>query len=325
MKNNSFDEIAKVLLGAEKIVLYPHIGMDGDAVGSCSALALGLIQKGKDASVYVTENIPGNLAFMDLGFFHSDESRAKAADISVCVDCGDLTRIKGREEAFLSAETTVCLDHHMTSEPFCEYSYIDGNQAATGQIVYECLKAMNVEFTKEIADRLFASITSDTGNFQYSNTQKKSFDIASEMLDYGLNPNEISISLYESNRLEKIRIESRAIDKMESICGGKVLIANVTQKMLRETGAVMDETNGIVATMRSVGGCEVAVLLKEYKKDEIKVSMRSKNCCDVAKIAASFGGGGHIRAAGFTLSCNMAEAVETIKKTFIEEMGSLDD
>lgn len=325
MKNNSIEEIAKVLLSGEKIVLYPHIGMDGDAVGSCSALCEALLRAGKDASVFVIEDVPENLSFLCGDFFHSDGEKAASADISVCVDCGDLGRIKGREQEFLSAETTVCVDHHNTSKPFCMYNHIDGSQAATGQLIYELIKAMNIEIQKETAGRIFAALLTDTGGFQYSNTQKETFDIASDLMDKGLNPNDVSVEIFENDRLEKIKIESMSIDCMRSFCGGKVLMAYVSQEMLEESGAYMNETNGIVSKLRSVRGAEVAVFVKEKAKNDIKISMRSKKYVDVSKIAAAFNGGGHVRAAGFSMECSLQEALMSLEKILEKEMEKYND
>lgn len=325
MKNNSIEEIAKVLLGGEKIVLYPHIGMDGDAVGSCSALCEALLRAGKEASVYIIEDVPENLSFLCGDFFHNDGEKAASADISVCVDCGDLGRIKGREQAFLSAATTVCIDHHNTSDPFCIYNHIDGSQAATGQLIYKLIKAMNIEIKKETAGRIFAALLTDTGGFQYSNTQKETFDIASDLMDKGLNPNDVSVEIFENDRLEKIKIESMSIDRMRSLCGGKVLMAYVSQEMLEESGAYMNETNGIVSKLRSVRGVEVAVFVKEKAKNDIKISMRSKKYVDVSKIAAAFDGGGHVRAAGFSMECSLQEALMSLEKILEKEMEKYND
>ena len=321
--NNSFDEIAKVMLDAQTVLLYPHINMDGDALGSCAALCKALRMAGKQAYILIEESIPLNLQFMDKGYCTTDTGILEEPDLSVCVDCGEMSRFPGRRETFLKGKTSMCLDHHHTTSAFCQYNYIDDQAAAAGEIVYEVLRAMGTPQDAEIGEALFAALTTDTGNFQYSNTTKKSFEIMTDIFDWGVDTNKVSVELYENVRPERKYIESKALGTMELIGGGKGAIAYVTDEMMKETGALPEETDLVVQELRSISGVEYAAFLKEKETGLIRISLRAKRKGDVAAIAEKLGGGGHVKAAGGTLHMPMKEALEVVKKELEESIKKL--
>lgn len=325
MKNNTFKEIGAVLLQAEKILLYPHINLDGDALGSSAALCRALRKMGKTCYILIEDEIPANLAFLDRGYCTADQRIIARPDLSVCIDCGDEGRFAKRAAKFREAPVTVCIDHHATTKYFCDFNYVDSEAAAAGELIYHLLNAMNAEIDKEIGEAIFAAITTDTGNFQYSNTSKTSHEIVARLYDAGIDTAEVSVALYENVRLAKILIKNWVLETMSTICEGRGVIAYVTQEMLKETGAVMDETEGIVSELRSIQGVEIAALIKESEENVIRVSLRSKAYADVAKIAAALGGGGHARAAGCTLHCSLTDAFDKIKENITESFAETDD
>ena len=318
--NDSLSVIAEVLLSAEKTVLYPHENMDGDALGSCVALALALRQKGKDALILIDEKITYDLAFMESDLITRDFDAAMNADLSVLVDSGDIKRIGARGEVFLTGKETLCIDHHRTSAPFCRYNLIDPDAAAAGLLIFDVIKAMGAEGTADMANALFAAITTDTGKFQYSNTDKKTHLVTAELYDWGLDHLFVSNEIYENNRPERMMIESMAILAASYYAGGKLAMTFITQEMLKASGADMSETDTVIPKLRSIRGVEVAAVLKEEETDKIKVSLRSKSSYDVAAVAQAEGGGGHIRAAGFTLNLTMDEAFDHTKKAILSRM-----
>lgn len=321
MKNNILTEIAKVLAEKQNIIIYPHINMDGDALGSAAALCKGLRDLGKNCYILIEDDIPGNLLFLDKGYTTHDQDIIENPEVSVCVDCGEEKRFPKRAEKFQQGEITICIDHHATTKFICDYNYVDSGRAATGELIYDLLCEMGVLIDKEIGEAVFAAITTDTGNFQYSNTSKKSHEIMAALYDAGIDANDISIELYENVRIEKIMIENKVMSTLELLCDGKAAICYMTEAMLTETGATGDETDGVVQKMRSISGVEIAAFLKEQGDGKVKASLRSKRYADVAAIASSFGGGGHIRAAGCTMECTMEEAMYRIKEKIKESIS----
>ena len=318
--NDTLKEIGQHFMNAEIILLFPHENADGDALGSCTALCKALRMKGKDAYVLIEGDMAEFLKFLDKGYCSRDLDVIKDPDICACIDCGDVDRFKERKDKFFSGKTKICIDHHVTSDPEVDYRYIDGGAAATGEIIFKLFKAMDIEMDQEMAEALFAAITTDTGNFQYSNTTKESHLITGELYDAGIDANKVSVEIYETVRPERTKLQALVLSRMEIFADGEGAIACVTQDMLKETGTTMDETEGIASTLRSVKGVQIAAFLKEKETGEIKVSLRAKRKGDVSKIGAAHGGGGHVKAAGCSLYCSLEEAVETIKKEVTESL-----
>ena len=316
MKNNSLKEIAEALKTGNSICLYPHENMDGDAFGSTVALAIALRSLGKDAFVYYTEELPDNLAFMDKGYVTTDDEKAKNADISMLVDCGEPARLGVRKDVFSYGKTSLCIDHHLTSEPSCDYNYVDPTEAATGQIAFELIKELGVEPNPEMGNALYAALITDTGNSQYSNTQKKSFFIAAELFDWGIDSAYVNMEIYESNRFQRMLIETYAMNNLIMSEDGILAMCHVTLEDLDRTGAQDSETENIVGRLRSIKGVEVAAFLREKRDGNISLSLRSKRYVDVSKIASQLGGGGHVRAAGATLKgITIEDAIIKVRET----------
>ena len=310
--NNTFKEIASVLNASHTILLYPHVSADGDALGSCTALCKALRMKGKECYILVEEELPLNLKFLDKGYCTDDQNIIEDVDVSFCVDCGDETRFPNRTEKFAQGKVSICLDHHRTTKDFCDYNYVDPEASATGELVFDLLQEMGTPADVEIGEALFAAITTDTGNFQYSNTTRKAFEIMTELLDWGVDTNKVSVQLYENIRLERKIIESMAFSTMNILADGKAAIAYVTQEMIEKSGALSEETENVIQQLRSIAGVEYAAFLKEKGENMVRLSLRAKTEGDVAVIAEKFGGGGHIKASGATLEMPIEEAVAAV-------------
>ncbi len=317
-QNNSMKEIGQQLMAAESVLLFPHINMDGDALGSCVALCLALRNAGKKAAILVEEDVPEYVGFLDNGYCTQNHEIFGIPDVCMCVDCSETKRFPGREETFLKGKTTVCLDHHFTGEPFADYNYIDGSVAATCELAYQLLVEMGLEITTEIAEAIYTGISTDTGHFQYSNTTKQTHMIAAELLDMGIDHNKITVLLYQSTRLEKLRITARVLDNMEVFADGRGAIAHASQAMLEAEGVTMEDTEGAIDLIRNIKGVEIAAFLKEREENVIKGSLRAKTYGNVAEIAGKFNGGGHIKAAGCTFYTDL-ETARTQLKAAIEE------
>ena len=332
--------IVSKLISAKTILLYPHVGIDGDAVGSCVAIAKALRAMGKTAYALYAEDLPHNLEFMATDgegrpYFTNDPEiiSDEDLDISMAVDCGGWDRFRPYEDKFRAAKTTLCLDHHGTSifteengetHGIADISVIDPGAAACGVLAFDLIRELqtmtDVELIpdKEIGEALFAAITTDTGNFQYSNTNRKCYEVMAEISDWGADTNSVSVEIYESERIQEVQIRSRAMDHMTMISGGKGAISYVSKEDLEEIGVLAGETDSIVKVMRAIGGVEVVAFLKEKEHNMIRVSYRSKSFADVSVMAASHNGGGHRKAAGCTLYMPVGEAVELVTEEIRE-------
>ena len=325
-RKSSVEKIAKAIEASDNFYIFPHIHADGDAIGSSTALCLALRKLGKNAVVILEEKPADNLAFMTEGvaIVHGQEQLPFKGQVSIAVDCGDQPRIGTRLELFLCSKATMCIDHHTTCTYFCQDNLVDSKASATGLLIYKILrklygKSLLSEDHRDVANRLFAAILTDTGGFKYSNTTKESHKITADLYDMGLDENFVSVEIYESNPLSKFKMEAKVFETAELLADDQVVLAYVTEEILRNTGSKMEETEGMVPRLRSIKGVEVAAFLKEYGPREVKVSLRSKERVDVAAISQSFGGGGHKRAAGFTLRMPIREAVLEMKALLTED------
>lgn len=323
-KNNDvqaeMERMAEKILSAKSILLFPHVNMDGDCLGSSVALCKGLRSLGKISYVLIEDEIPANLTFLDNSYCTFDKNVIEKPEICMTVDCAGIERFANRKDKFLQGETLMCIDHHSTSEYFSEYNLIDSKAAATGELVYKLLLKLKVQLDAEIGEALYAAITTDTGNFQYSNTTKETHEIIAHLYELGINHSKVSVKIYQNIRQEKLLMTSISLSTMKLLLNGRVAIAYLRQKALTDTGATIDEAEGIVETLRSISGVEVAIFLKETLDGSIKVSMRAKKDFDVAKFSARFGGGGHVKAAGFTMNGPIEKCVDIISEEIILAM-----
>lgn len=286
------------------ILLFPHINMDGDALGSCTALCLALRQMGKKAYVMINEPVPKNLDFLECGCTTSDDSILDDIQLSLMVDCNGMNRIPGREDAWNRGRLKGCIDHHATKAKEIRYDFarIEPKSAAAGEIAYNIIRAMGAEITLDIANCIFAAITTDTGNFQHSNTTSRSHEIAGHLYKIeGFNSKVISALIYDRRSKQAIILESEVIADLDFYENGRLVVGKVTQDLLKKTGCTMDESEGIIQKIMSIDGVEAGCLFKETEMN-VRASLRGRTYANVDKVAAAFGGGGHVFAAGCTFN-----------------------
>ncbi len=288
----AFDKIKK----ASHIVLISHINPDGDALGS--ELGMYPILKRMNKKVTVvnkTKPLPDYLDFLP-NFEKVTDKLPKSYDLMISFDCGSFDRL-GIEE---KPPFLINFDHHVSNTRYGDINIIDPNAASTSEVIYNFAKANNIEIDKDSAICLYTALVTDTGSFQYESVNDKVFEMAAEMVRCGVKPDFVSRMLFQRDRLSRLRLLAKAYDTIELCCDGRVAFVEVTREMMEITGAIKEDTDTIVNSVRAIEPVEIAVMLRE-DEEGIKLSLRSKTCADVSKIAVKYGGGGHIRAAGATL------------------------
>lgn len=208
----------------------------------------------------------------------------------------------------------MCLDHHISRSDLADINYVDSTAAATAEIVFELLLTMGVVPDKEIGEAVYTGIATDTGNFQYTNTTKKTHLMTAELYDLGIDTKKINIILYQNVRPQKLKLRNLIMNELQMFSGGLASMAWVTLDMYKEADANVDESDGINAVLRDIRGVEIGVFLREKHPDEVKVGMRSKAYIDVSEVCAAMGGGGHKHAAGCTIHKTMEETIPLVRK-----------
>lgn len=319
MDNNTLGFIADKLKELDNVLIFPHINMDGDALGSASAFCLALREMGKNAYIFINEDIPDNLDFLEMGCTTTDENIFEEVGASIVVDCNGYDRIKGREEVFDKGKVKGCIDHHAVGESEMEFDFYhcEPSSAATGEIIYMLIQELGIEMSLDITNCIFAAITTDTGNYQHSNTTKRSHMITAELFDIeGFDPKYVSALIYDRKSKAEFKLETIVLSGLEFYAEGKVAVGLVSQELLKTTGCNLAHADGIIQRVMSVKGVEVGAVIKQNSEGVFKASLRAKSYANVAEVAAKFGGGGHIKAAG----CTLGEELVVKKMALIEEL-----
>lgn len=308
---NSLQQIASVLKESDNILIFPHVNIDGDAFGSSSALCAALRLMGKNAYIMMSEDAPSNLDYLEHDYITRDASVLEKTEIALMLDCNGYDRIRGREEEYKAGRIKICIDHHATANSEIEYDYYhcEPQSAATAELVYLLIKELGVEINLEIAESIFTGITTDTGNFQHSNTTKRTHMIAAELYDIkGFGSKKISSLIYDRRSRDEFTLENIVLSNLTFYADGKIAVGTVTQDLLDTLGCNLSHADPIIQRVMSINGVEIGAIIKQNPEGFFKASLRAKSYANVAEVAAQFGGGGHVRAAGCNLGENIGEA-----------------
>uniref|UniRef100_A0A7C5Z7V6 Bifunctional oligoribonuclease/PAP phosphatase NrnA n=1 Tax=Caldicellulosiruptor owensensis TaxID=55205 RepID=A0A7C5Z7V6_9FIRM len=312
------NKIIQQLLKSDSIAIVSHENPDGDCIGSMLALYLALKKKGKNVRMFLKNNVPKNLRFLPAAEKIEVVDRIdEKFDVLVLLDTGELKRT-GIENIENCYSKLINIDHHITSEGIGDLFYINSSSAATGEIIYQIVKLMGIDNDKEIATCLYTSIFTDTGGFKYSNTTSITHQIAGDLINTGIDFVYIVNKVFDEMSLSKFNLLRDVLQTLELLEGNKIAFLTVTREMLIKNGASRDETENLINFARNIEDVEVAAIFIE-EEDKIKVSLRSKYYIDCAQVAKEFGGGGHVRAAGFT-SRNFS--LDALKENLIKRLKS---
>ena len=313
-KELSLRATGEMLLQAAKIVLCTHVSPDGDTLGSALGLARFLRRQGKEVTVYCDDQINASFGFLpDIDSVRRPTAETTLdADILAVIDASSFDRV-GIAAAQTRYKTLLNIDHHISNTRFAEYLYLDAAAAATGEIMCDLFDAMGWPLDYETAVCFYTAITTDCGSFRYANTTPKTMRRAAALLEYGVQPNEISDKLELRSRAT-VELLGKVLPSLTFACGGRIAYLTVTNDLYDKDA----NTDSFVSYPRYVDGVEVAVMFKAVEPEVVRVSMRSHNV-DVAQVAVRFGGGGHVRAAG----CTIYAPVEEARRLLLAELEKL--
>ncbi|MNJ50761.1 Bifunctional oligoribonuclease and PAP phosphatase NrnA [compost metagenome] len=204
------------------------------------------------------------------------------------------------------------IDHHPTNDKFGNENLIVPTAAATVEILFDLAKWLGFTLSKDTATAIYTGLLTDTGGFRYASTSPKVMAVASELLEYGVNGPELSQLLLEQMTLPQLRLLTRALNGLQMTDDGKISWVIINDEDMRKSGAIHEDLEGIVNYPRNIQGVEVGLLFKVIDEETVKVSMRSAGTVDVAAVAQSFGGGGHVLAAGVRMQGNVEHVVAQI-------------
>jgi bifunctional oligoribonuclease and PAP phosphatase NrnA len=318
MADISFADAAKILKDKKSVVISSHISPDPDAIGSSFGLARVLKLAGKSVTVYLHDSIPERFKELICGIEYSATPPSPGNDIAISVDCSIARRLGTEYEKFLaSAPISLNIDHHISNEKFGTYNLVDGESASTAELILSLAQEMRVPLDQQAANLLFGGLMDDTGSFRYALVGPKVFAAAKALTEAGAQPAVVARALYFSVPYEVVKLRAEGIRRSKLAHGNKLSIISVTLKAITDCGARPDDASLLVEDALTIKGVIVAALIRELRTDTWKVSLRSKSDdIDVNEVANSFGGGGHIAAAAFTISGTFEEIEQKVIAAF---------
>ncbi|MBI2082924.1 MAG: bifunctional oligoribonuclease/PAP phosphatase NrnA [Deltaproteobacteria bacterium] len=300
-KSDPFQRVIAEIRKGRSFLITTHANPDGDALGSAIALGLGLKKLGKKVKIYNADPVPGNLRFLsESKQVTSSLSADECFDAAFIVDCAEPERVG---EIFLKHPNRgrlIVVDHHRKSGRAGDINLIQPTAASTGVVVRSLLKKLRIPITRAIAENIYTTLVTDTGNFRYSNTDASVFGIAKELVETGVSPWIVSKNIYDNYPVERILLLSKILPTLQISSDKRYASIVISQQSFQEVGASSDLIDEFINYPRSINTVEVAIQFRETPDGKWKVSFRSKEFVDVATLAARFGGGGHIRASGCT-------------------------
>ncbi len=310
-----FEKIIAKLNEAKTVGIFTHVNPDGDALGSSCALKLVLEGMGKTAEVFLCGGIEDKLSSLIKGI-ESKGLEVEKCDMLIVLDCADAKRLGKWQEAFARHINTAAIDHHITHARFTEEAVVC-DISSTCELMWHMFKEMGTEVSVNAATNIYIGMVTDTGNFKYSSVTGETHRIAAELIDMGVNFAEVSKKIFDTVTKEYLALKAKAVNSLRYFAGGRVSLLMLENSDFEEFDVREEDAAGIVTLPISIDGVEVGVYIRQRGESEYKVSLRSVRYVDVAEIAETFGGGGHIRAAGYSVT---EEKLEENIEALIEEI-----
>lgn len=317
---SKLDQIGRVLRENERFAVLSHIRPDGDALGSQLALALSLQQLGKKVQVWNEDGMLEKYSFLPRADLLTKPPHiAEDVNVAIALDTAIQNRLGTAFTAVRSAKIWINIDHHLSNPGYGDLVHVDPTAPATGQIIFDLIKSQGFPFDREIAENLYAAISTDTGSFQYPKTSVRTFEVAAELVCTGINVGQLSQQLYENYPRRRVELLRELLRTMRFERDGRVASFSLSLKTAAELGVLPEDNEGLIDHLRAVRGVIVAVFFEELSDSKVRVSMRSKSdTVDVCAICQRFGGGGHTLAAGARVRGTLAEVENKVLEAICE-------
>lgn len=311
------------LEGASRVALTTHVNADGDGTGSQAALAYWLATRGKHVRVVNPTPFPAMFRFLfEAPDVIADAATAagelalREADLLVVVDTAEPGRI-GRVAKAARSTTALVIDHHLEGDSLIAGERLmDPTACAAGELVFDLMLVAGLPrpWPAPVLQGIYTAIVTDTGSFRFSNTTPRAHAIAGDLIEQGVDPEEMYRRIYATVPLRRVELLRHALERL--VVDGSHAITSITVErgIMERIGGTSEDLDGIIDHARSIEGTEVAILFRETADGATKISLRSAGAVDVNAIARKFGGGGHRKASGALLP----EPLETARPRVME-------
>lgn len=306
--------------GASRIAITGHLRPDGDCVGSCLALYQYLQKKMPQALVRVYLEQPAEIYNCIKGYDEIDSQceDTESYDVFFVLDSVPERIMEPVRKLYASARKTINIDHHISNAGACDLFYIVPEASSTAELIYELIDKEALD--AQLAMAIYIGIIHDTGVFQYSNTSPRTMEIGAHLIGYGFDfPQLILETFYQRTYLQSQvlgRVLLESIRFMDETC----IVSCLDRKIMDFYEVEHADLDGIVNQLRNIKGIHCAIFMYQTDVLEYKVSLRSDEWVDVSRVAAFFGGGGHMRAAGCNMKGTFHDCVNNLSLHIKEQM-----
>lgn len=312
------EKITGAIENARSVMLVAHIQPDGDTLGSCFALQAVLEKLGKDAVICCDGEMPSRYAeLLPAGMLKAPQSMEGAVDLAIAVDCADLARLGKCVQPFKKAAVTANIDHHVTNDGYAQLNCV-AEASSVGEIIFELMTQCGIEPDEQTAKFLYIAIATDTGNFTYSNTNRKCLAYTAELVEL-FDLRAVAEVLFRRRSLVSTQVIGRALSRLELFADGRIAGVTLLESDLKEFGASGADCENVVDFAREIEQTEAAVFFREIPNG-VKISLRAKGKIDVGAIAARYGGGGHAGASGCVIGGKLDAAKQQVIAALTESL-----
>lgn len=324
MKTMNNELLLSALYSADSILMCTHISPDGDAIGSLLACGRQMKRLGKRVCMICADPVPEKLRFLPGAeeVLLPDEVGNMQFDLALALDCADEGRMGKCADAYNRISKRAQIDHHDTNPLYAQINEVDGHCSSTGCMITRLLNAMNMDADREIAACIYTAISTDTGNFSFSNTDEETFACAAAMVKTGFDLNEVSRRVHLLREEKHVRLLGCALHSLRLFADGNCACMTLTKEAFEAIGAGNEHTDGIVNYALNIPGVKMAYLM-DLHEEKRKISFRAIAPYRVSHIAAMLGGGGHVLAAGCRTEISQKEAVELIEREMCKQIEEL--
>jgi len=332
VNSNDLQKAVELIDKSGSILITTHSRPDGDACGCIAVMRDALAALGKNVKSLMLSEVPEWYEFLfdekvpllgkDVHLEELMQGRFGEFDLIVIIDTNSYSQLPKFDEYLKRADRPVLvIDHHETADGLGDVELVEPDAAATALIVYDLLKYANWPVTQKMAEALFVAVATDTGWFQFGNTDSRVYRACAELIDAGAKPAEIYDNLYQNFSQSRFKLMAAMLNTLELHFDGRYAAQHLRREDFEKTGAAFKDTENLIDECRRIGTVEVAALFVELADGRIKCSLRSRGAVDVRTIAQKFGGGGHRMAAGIQLPGPLEEVKRLILKEVTARLG----
>lgn len=298
-QHSLINQIVTAIKMAQSIGIVGHIRPDGDCIGSQLGLAYGLKSLGKKVSVLNSDPIPERYLFLDPSNLIDPTLESKNIELLIVVDTASIDRIGNLWERFKKPIKVINIDHHPTNTGFGQINWIEAEAPATTYLIYKLYRIANWQISKQIANCLLVGLVTDTGSFQFSNTNAETLEVAAQLVKAGADISTIALKLYHSQSLGRVKLLRHLYKNFRLSKDQRIAWLWLRSRDFKKANAQRWDSEDLIDHLRAIKPVVIACIFEEIGPKHVKISLRCKDpTIDLSNIAAGFGGGGHQSAAG---------------------------